>query len=106
MTRMFANRTQVLLILPQWLLDKIRVLAGKATVILKLPVSLQMALRALIDEGLKRDDRPGLLVNVEGQAKAVREIRRLARRGGRSDGAHESGLGRRPGRREPSSRQG
>ena len=104
MDRLFADRTSVLLVLPQWLLDTVRVLAGKATVILKLPVSLQIVLRALIDEGLKRDDRAGLLENVAGQAKAVRHIRSLARRGGRSDGTHSSGVRRWTGGRERSRR--
>jgi hypothetical protein len=72
---MFANRTRVLLILPGDLLDRARVLAGKATMALRLPVSLQIVLRALIGEGLKRADDPALLANVEGQAKAVRHIR-------------------------------
>src|SRR3990172_1735188 len=35
-----------------------RVLAGKATTTLKLPVSLQIVLRAFIEEGLKRGRRP------------------------------------------------
>lgn len=39
---MFANRTRVLLILPGDLLDRARVLAGKATMALRLPVSLQI----------------------------------------------------------------
>jgi hypothetical protein len=47
---------------------------------LKGPVSLQMVLRALIDEGLKRERDRALLVNVEGQMRAVRELRS---RGGR-----------------------
>jgi hypothetical protein len=46
---------------------------------LKLPISLQIVLRALIEEGLKHDDDRNLLANVEGQAQAVRRIRRLAR---------------------------
>jgi hypothetical protein len=78
---MFANRTRVLLILPQEIVDRARVLAGKATTALKLPVSLQIVLRALIEEGLRRDDDAALVANVEGQAKAVRQIRSLARRG-------------------------
>ena len=89
---MFANRTRVLLILPRDLLDRARVLAGKATAAFKLPVSLQIVLRALIGEGLKRDDDPALLANVEGQAKAVRHIRSVARQGGR---AEEKGANRR-----------
>ena len=81
---MFENRTRVLLILPQDVLDRARVLAGKSTTTLKLPVSVQIVLRALIQEGLKRDGNPALLANVEGQAKAVRHIRRVARQGGRA----------------------
>jgi hypothetical protein len=79
---MFANRTRVLLIVPQDVVDRARALAGKATTALKLPVSLQIVLRALIEEGLRRDGDAALLANVEGQAKAVRQIRRLARRRG------------------------
>src|SRR5437588_263831 len=51
---MFENKTSVLLILSQDVLDRARVLAGKATTALKLPVSLQIVLRALIEEGVKR----------------------------------------------------
>ena len=79
---MFDNKTKVLLILSQDVLDRARVVAGKATITLKLPVSLQIVLRALIEEGLKRDDHPALLANVEGQAKAVRHMRSQARREG------------------------
>jgi hypothetical protein len=71
---MFANKTRVLLIVSQSILDRARVFAGKATTTLKLPVSLQIVLRALIEEGLKRDGNPALLANVEGQAKAVRSV--------------------------------
>jgi len=35
-------------------------------------VSLQIVLRALVEVGLKQEDRPVLLANIEGQAKAVR----------------------------------
>ncbi len=86
---MFENKTRVLLILSQEVLDRARVFAGKATSTLKLPVSLQIVLRALIEEGLKRDDHPALLANVEGQAKAVRHQRSVARR----EGAEGSGRG-------------
>jgi len=79
---MFANKTRVLLILPQDALDRARVLAGKATTTLKLPVSVQIVLRALIEEGLKRDGDRNLLANIESQAQAVRRIRRAARGGG------------------------
>src|SRR2546422_10637285 len=72
---MLTNKTKVLLVLTQDLLDRARVLAGKATTALKLPGSLQVVLRALIEVGLKRDNHPTLLANVEGQAKAVRHQR-------------------------------
>ncbi len=74
----FTNKTKVLLILTQDVLDRARVLAGKATTALRLPVSL----RALIELGLKRDNHPALLANVEGQAKAVRHQRSAAGRAG------------------------
>ena len=77
---MFENESRVLLILQQDLLDRARALAGRATASLTLPVSLQIVLRALIEEGLKGGgDRP-LLANIEAQARAVRRIRSLARR--------------------------
>src|SRR3989442_14277118 len=77
---MFTSKTKVLLILTQDVLDRVRVLAGKATTALKLPVSLQIVLRALIEVGLKRDKHPALRANVEGQAKAVRHQRSVAGR--------------------------
>lgn len=76
---MFHDKTRVLLILSQDALDRARVLAGKATTSLKLPVSLQIVLRALIEEGLKRSDNPALLANIESQAQAVRLARSVAR---------------------------
>jgi hypothetical protein len=79
---MFTNKTKVLLLLQQDVLDRARVLAGKATIGLKLPVSLQIVLRALIEEGLKRDNHAAVLANVEGQAKAVRHHRSMAGRAG------------------------
>ena len=78
---MFENESRVLLILPRGALDRARVLAGKATTIFKLPVSLQIVLRALIEEGLKRDGDRIILANVAAQAQAVRRIRSLARKG-------------------------
>jgi len=95
---MFEQKTRVLLVLPQDVLDRARVLAGKATTTLKLPVSLQIVLRALIEEGLKRDSDRNLPANVEAQALAVRRIRRLARRGGGAEGERrivQSGIPRR-----------
>jgi hypothetical protein len=82
------TRARVLLILSQDVLDRARVLAGKATTALKLPVSLQIALRALIEEGLKRDHHPALLANVEAQARAVRQKRSQGRR---AEGARAGG---------------
>ena len=78
---MFTNKTRVLFILPQDVLDRARVVAGKATTAFKLPVSLQIVLRALVEEGLRRDNDPALLANVEGQAKAVRHLRTVAQVG-------------------------
>jgi len=79
---MVDDKTRVLLILPRDLLDRARVLAGTLTTRFKLPVSLQIVLRALIEEGLKRADDRRLLVNVERQAQAVRLVRSSVRRGG------------------------
>ncbi|PYN78863.1 MAG: hypothetical protein DMD97_05610 [Candidatus Rokuibacteriota bacterium] len=77
---MNEDRTRVLLILSREILDKARVIAGKATIALKLPVSLQIVLRALLEEGLKRDGQPVFLARVESQARAVRDRRVMARR--------------------------
>ena len=79
---LLENKTRLLLILPQNVLDQARVIAGKATTVLKLPVSLQIVLRALIWVGLKRESHPALLVNIESQARAVRQQRSGARRVG------------------------
>jgi len=79
---MFDGRTRTLLILPQGVLDDVRVLAGKATTTLKLSVSVQIVLRALVEEGLKRDGDRRLLSNIESQAQAVRRIRSRGGRGG------------------------
>ena len=84
---MFENKTKVLLIVPQEVLDRARGLAGEATTSLKLPVSMQIVLRALIEEGLNRDGDRKLFANIEGQARAVRRIRSLARRKEDPDGA-------------------
>jgi hypothetical protein len=75
---MTADKTKVLLVLPSAVLDRVRMLAGKTTTDLRMPVSVQIVLRALIDEGLKRH-APALLANVERQARAVRDMRRAAR---------------------------
>jgi hypothetical protein len=78
---MFAKKTRVLLIMSQDVLDRARVAAGRATTTLKLPVSLQIVLRALIEEGLKRGNNGMFLANIERQVHAVRHIRRVARQG-------------------------
>ena len=78
---MFPNETRVLVILPRDLVDRARVLAGRATTSIRMPVSLQIVLRALIEEGLRRPSDAGLLANVSRQAETVRRIRREA--GGR-----------------------
>lgn len=87
---MSDNKTRVLLTLPGDVLEHARVFVGKAMATLKLTVSLQMVLRALIEEGLRRHDNQPLLANVESQAHAVRRIRRMARRGGGAVGARRS----------------
>src|SRR2546428_7526961 len=87
---MFANKTRVLLILPEDVLGQARVLAGRATAALKLSVSLQIVLRALIEEGLKRDGDRALLANVEDQAVAVRRLRSLGRRAGGAEGGRRN----------------
>ena len=73
---------KVLLSLSQVALDRARVLAGRATITLKLPVSLQIILRALIGEGLEGAASPRFLADVESQAKAVRRRRRMVVRTG------------------------
>lgn len=74
------NKARVLLVISQEVLDRARVFAGKATTALKLPVSLQIVLRVLVEEGLKRDVHPALLASVEAEARAVRRKRSQARR--------------------------
>lgn len=77
---MFADETRVLIILPTALVHRARGLAGRATMSMKLPVSLQIVFRALIEQGLKRPTDEGLLANVARQAETVRRIRSEARR--------------------------
>ena len=79
---MFQDTTRVLLVLPQAVLDRARVFAGEATSRLKRPVSLQMVLRSLIDEGLKRTGDRAVFANVEAQVQAVRQIRSKVARAG------------------------
>jgi len=77
---MFDSEARVLVILPRELLDRARAFGGRATTSMKMPVSLQIVLRALIEEGLRRSTDPGLLANISRQAETVRRIRREARR--------------------------
>jgi hypothetical protein len=100
---MFASKTRVLLILSQDVLDQARIFAGQATTALKMPVSLQIVLRALIEEGLKRAGDRAVLANVEHQAHTVRQIRKMARRSAHPDGSQ--GDRRRGLRREPKRRR-
>ena len=93
---MSANTTRVLLILSQDVLDQARVLAGKTTSVLKLPVSLQVVLRALLEVGLRRENHAALVASVESQAKAVHQRRRWVGRAG--------GGGTRPERVPPAAR--
>jgi len=105
---LFEHKAKVLLVLPQDAVDQARVVAGKATTLLKIPVSLQIVLRALIEEGLKKNGDRSLFANIEGQAHAVRRIRSLTALGGRAEeggnrlraqsppGAGTSGRRRRP----------
>ncbi|MGH7277690.1 MAG: hypothetical protein ACREJG_03295 [Candidatus Rokuibacteriota bacterium] len=104
---MFPHKTKVLLILSQEVLDRARVLAGRATSTLKLPVSLQIVLRAMIEEGLKRRDDPAVVANIAGQAEMVRHIRRTAPREARGqDGRPRPGPSlRRAGSRRPQTRR-
>ena len=92
------NRARVLLILSEDVLAEARVLAGKATVKLKLPVSLQITLRALIEDGLKRQNHPDLLANIEAHANTVRRTRRLGRLQAKS-GAPRPSRGEEPAQR-------
>ena len=79
---MLEHKTRLLLILSQDLLDQARVIAGRATTALKLPVSLQIVLRALIAVGLKRQSHAELFASIESQARAVRQKRSRVRGAG------------------------
>src|SRR2546427_3643933 len=65
------SKSRILLILPQETVDRARVFAGKAMIALKLPVSLQIVFRALIEHGLKRGGDRALLTSVASEATAV-----------------------------------
>jgi len=92
---MFENETRVLMVLPRDLVDRARGLAGRATMSMKLPVSLQIVFRALIEEGLRRPGDQALLANVGRQAETVRRIRSEARRRPATPNA-DGGRGLRP----------
>lgn len=77
---MFHDEVRVLIVAPRELVDRARALAGRATISMSLPVSLQIVLRALIEEGLRRPGAEGLLANIRRQAETVRRIRSEARR--------------------------
>ena len=104
---MFEDKTRVLLMVPQEVLDRARMFAGSATTRFKRPVSLQMVLRALIDEGLKREGDRAVLANVEDQIQAVLRIRSAVGRAGsarRNERARPAGTPRRAGRRPSQAR--
>jgi hypothetical protein len=77
---MFESEARVLVTLPRDLLDRARALAGRATMSMRVPVSVQIVLRALIEEGLKQSKDPDLIANMNRQAETIRRIRRDARR--------------------------
>ncbi len=62
------------------LLQRIPLFANVEAAKLKLPVSLQIILRALIEEGLEWANDPAVLANIEAHANAIRRTRMLARR--------------------------
>lgn len=93
---MFESETRVLVILPRDLVDRARALAGRATASIRLPVSLQIVLRALVEEGLRRPKDPGLLANVSAQAETVRRIRSQVHRRRTAASRSRSPVARRP----------
>ncbi len=102
---MFENKTSVLLVVPQEIVDRARVFAGAATTRLKRPVSLQMVLRALIDEGLRRAGDRAVLANVEAQLQAIRRIRSGLARAGKGRRRRLVDAARRVGRRPSQARR-
>ena len=105
---MFEDKTKVLLVVPREVLDRARMFAGAATTRFRRPVSLQMLLRALIDEGLKRNGDRAVLMNVEDQVQAVLRIRSAVGRAGsarRSERERPAAAPRRVGRRTQRARR-
>jgi len=97
---MFEDEARVLVILPRQLVDRARTVAGRTTTAMRLPVSVQIVFRALIEEGLKRPGDAALLGNIGRQAETVRRIRTEARRAPAARGGRR---GRPPAaRRKPS----
>jgi hypothetical protein len=76
------DRTRVLLIVSRPVLDQARMLAGTATATLRIPVSLQIVLRVLIEEGLRREHGAAVLAGLDREAQAVRRRRGQGRRPG------------------------
>jgi len=70
------DQRRVLLILPQKVVDRARVLAGEAMIVLKLPVSLQIVFRVLIEHGLKQGGDRAVLASVASEATAIHQRRR------------------------------
>jgi hypothetical protein len=77
---MNSDQRRVLLVLPQEILDRARVFAGEAMITLKLPVSLQIVFRVLIEHGLKRGGDRAVLAKVASEATAVHQRRSHADR--------------------------
>jgi hypothetical protein len=78
----FDDEARILIILPRSLVDRARELAGRATISMKVPVSVQIVLRALLEEGLKEPKDSALLGNIRRQADTVHRIRSEAGRRG------------------------
>jgi hypothetical protein len=89
-------RGRVLLFVSENVLGQARVLAGEMTATLGLPVSLQVVLRALIEEGLEQRRHPHVSGRIEAHANAVREARRMARAGPRRAAPRPGRGARRP----------
>lgn len=79
------EHARILLILPGDVVDRARALAGRATSAFKLPVSLQIVLRALIEQGLRPEAQGRLRASIERQARAMRQKRRITRQAGGSE---------------------
>jgi hypothetical protein len=77
---MNIGQRRVLLVLSQEIVDRARVFAGEAMITLKLPVSLQIVFRVLIEHGLKRPGNRAVLAKVASEATAVHQRRSHADR--------------------------